>query len=442
MSANLKIINDLKNFISESATQAELRELFTTSKSDFSRERKLGFERLVLLLINFFRKSYSLEIAEFYNWIELGEFTVSKSAFCQQRMKIKSLFFACLNEILVQSFYEHYGKGIKRWHGMRLIAIDGSTAYLINNEDVIKHFGTQSNQSKEVPMGQILSAFDVLNEITIRADMYPAKTSEQRMAQHWLSHYERDMLLIYDRGYPGFISIFLHQNKEQPQPFLMRCPIKFTHEIRAFVNSNDNEAVVSFRANKYSSEELYKQGFIVPAGSTIDVRLIKVILDDGTIEVLVTNLFNSQEYPYGIFKELYFKRWGIETKYDIVKNQLQLEAFSGQRVTTIMQDFYVTFFLSNLQQIIARSCEKKIVLIARKRKHRYRVNKNIAFGLMKNRIVDLFMIHNPDKILHSLQELFLRHLEPVRPNRKYPHLRKAMRMRGKYQALTNYKRAI
>ncbi len=77
-------------------------------------------------------------------------------------MKIESVFFACLNEVLVQSFYKHYGKDIKRWHGMRLIAVDGSTAYLVHNKEVIKHFGTQANKTSEVPMGQVLSAFDVL----------------------------------------------------------------------------------------------------------------------------------------------------------------------------------------------------------------------------------------------------------------------------------------
>lgn len=441
MSANIKIINDLKNFIGECSSDAELRSLFTTSKTDFTRERKLGFERLVLLLINFFKKSYSIEIAEFYNWIAPATSPVSKSAFCQQRMKLKGLFFACLNEVFVQSFYRHYGNEIRRWHGMRLIAVDGSTAYLVDNGDVVSHFGTQKGHSN-IPMGQILSAFDVLNGITIKAGIYPIKTAEQKIAQHWLDGYDSDMLLIYDRGYPGFTSIFLHQNKEQPQSFLMRCRLSFTNEIKAFVSSNEHDVLALFRAGKIASQELYKQGFIVPVGQTIQVRLIKVILDNGTVEVLATNLFDTLEYPQSVFKELYFKRWGIETSYSTLKNQLQLEAFSGQRVTTIMQDFYINFFLSNLQQVIAKSCENKVVSLAQARKYHYKVNKNVAFGLMKNRIIDLFMIHDPEKILHRLQELFIQHLEPIRPNRKYPHRRKAMRLYGKYQPLTNYKRVI
>lgn len=437
MSANIKIINDLRNFITECSLDVELRSLFTTSKADFSRQRRLGFERLVLLLMNFFKKSYDLEIAEFYNTIAPDTLPVSKSAFCQQRMKLKGLFFACLNQLLVQSFYQHYGDQIGRWKGMRLIAVDGSTVYLADSPEIIAHFGTQKGHT-DVPMGQALSAFDVLNGITIKAGIYPIKTAEQKIAQHWLEDYDPDMLLIYDRGYPGFTSIFLHEAKEQPQAFLMRCRLGFNAEVKSFYLSSEQDIVSVFKAGKIASEELYEQGFIVPVGSTVQVRMVKVVLDNGMVEILVTNLFDTAKYPHQIFKELYFKRWGIETCYDTIKNKLQLEAFSGHKVITIMQDFYITFFLSNLQQILSKPGSPT----QSTKKHHYKVNKNIALGLMKNRIVELFMAHDTEVTLQRLQQLFIRYLEPVRPNRKYPHYKKFSRTNGKYYAITNYKRAI
>ncbi|MEB0261774.1 hypothetical protein [Mucilaginibacter sp. 10I4] len=42
MNANLEIILDLKIFITLSAMQPDLKELFTVSKNDFSRSRKRG----------------------------------------------------------------------------------------------------------------------------------------------------------------------------------------------------------------------------------------------------------------------------------------------------------------------------------------------------------------------------------------------------------------
>ena len=442
MSANLEIISDLKNFISLSQSDPELKQLFTSSITDFTRKRKLQFDQVVFMLINFFKRSYDIEIAEFYHLIRAEELAVSKSAFSQQRIKINSWFFKCLNTILADSFYTHYGDAVKRWKGFKIIAVDGSTAYLINKEEVTEHFGTHGNQRGTVTLGRILSAFDVLNKITIKTDLYPINQSEQKLAIQWLPSYQPDMLLIYDRAYPGFGSIFHHQNKEHPQPFLMRCAVGFNNEVIAFVKSGANDLLCTFKASKGAVKELREQGFKVLLGADINVRLIRVVLDNGTVEVLVTNLFDQEKYPYDEFKWLYFQRWGIESRFGSLKNQLQLEAFSGQKVETILQDFYITFFLSNLQEIIGKSAQEQIRQVSLKRKYPYQINRNTALGLMKNRIIKLFISANPEEVLLELYHLFSNYLEPVRMNRNVPRIKKLKRRAGKYQALTNYKRAM
>ncbi len=49
--------------------------------------------------------------------------------------------------------------------------------------------------------------------------------------------------------------------------------------------------------------------------------MVRVILDNGEIEVLVTSLFDQAHYPSHEFKELYYRRWGIETFYSILKEK-------------------------------------------------------------------------------------------------------------------------
>lgn len=442
MSTNLKIISDLRDFIVLSSQESGLKSLFTSSPGDFSRKRKLHFELVVCMLLNFFKKSYDIEIADFFNWIGSDGLTASKSAFSQQRLKINSFFFNCLNTILADSFYTHYKDEVRRWNGLRVIAIDGSTSYLIDKKEVTEHFGTHGNQRGTVTISRILCAFDVLNKITIKAAMYPIGWSEQKIALNWVQAYDPDMLLIYDRAYPGFTSVFHHQNKEQPQPFLMRCPVGFSSEVIAFVKSGLDEAVSTLKADKATRRSLKEQGFILKPWASIEVRLIRVVLDDGTVEVLATNLFDQQKYPYNEFKTLYFMRWGIETRFSTFKNQLQLDAFSGQKVETILQDFYITVFLSNLQEIISKPAQQVVYERTSKCKYAYQINRNIAIGLMKNRIIDIFLSNEPENILIELQNLFSNYIQPIRPNRKVPRIKKLKRRSGKYKTLTNYKRAI
>jgi IS4 transposase len=73
-------------------------------------------------------------------------------------------------------------------------------------------------------------------------------------------------------------------------------------------------------------------------GKTICLRALKFELDSGVEEVLFTNLMEDS-MDIGMFKSLYFRRWGIETKYDELKNKLHIQKFTGDTQELIEQGF-------------------------------------------------------------------------------------------------------
>ncbi|GHT19540.1 hypothetical protein AGMMS4957_04020 [Bacteroidia bacterium] len=136
-------------------------------------------------------------------------------------------------------------------------------------------------------------------------------------------------------------------------------------------------------------------------------------------------------------------RWGIETYYGFEKNELQIESFSGIRPLCILQDFFANLFVYNLQSIIEKQSEPYLEAVSKKRNYQYKINKNVSFAMLKDRMIELFLERKePADILMELQALFEQNLEPVRPGRKYPRIKKVRKVNGKYITLTNYKRAI
>lgn len=57
---------------------------------------------------------------------------------------------------------------------------------------------------------------------------------------------------------------------------------------------------------------------------------------------------------------LYFKRWPIETKYNTMKNKLEIENFSGRTLISVQQDFYATMYISNLVAITKIMSDEEI----------------------------------------------------------------------------------
>lgn len=440
--ANLKIIEELKFFLATVSNDADIRKLVTQAEGDFTRDRKLTMERVVGLIINMPKRSLSIEIQEFFDSLEKDLESSTKGAFSLQRTKLQALFFQVWNKWLVDCFYHYYGTKIKRWRGFRLQAVDGSTAYLINKKEVIEYFGTQDNQHISIPMARVMQIQDILNDITVWGDMGPIKESEQAIIAGQVRNLYEDSLTLFDRGYPSYALMYLLMNEETSRHFVMRCKAGFNKEVKQFLLSRKSSKIIELTPTPGAIATLREHGCIVTAKTTIKVRMVKVKLSTGEVEILLTDLYDEKLFTIEDLKYLYGLRWGIETTYGKQKNQQQMEQFSGHRVICIKQDYAAGLFVANLQSLIEKQCENYLQKINAKRKYRYRINRNVSWASLKHNIIKLFLHNEPEEILLQLQKAFERNIEPIRPGRHNPRIRKAKRLNGKYQTFTNYKRAI
>jgi hypothetical protein len=153
--ANVKLIRELKEFVSIVSSDSELLSHFRCSPKDFVRSRKLPFERLVLLIAKLCKKMLSVEIENFFT--ESGQRkSCSVSAFVQQKIKLKPLFFSFWNKFLCSTWYQLNKDAVKRWKGCRIVAADGYNATLVNNAALSKHFGGQCNQQSFFTVANLL----------------------------------------------------------------------------------------------------------------------------------------------------------------------------------------------------------------------------------------------------------------------------------------------
>jgi len=437
---NLTIIKKLRKFMEESSKS----EKYIKSKQDFTRERKLTFTRVVVFITNLVKKSLSIELVDFFDRIDKLEGNItdscSKSAFSQSRKKLKSVFFEDFSKELVKEYYSDNDERVKRWKGYRPIGVDGSTLYLINKEAVKQEFGVHRNQILEIPMARVMCGYDVLNNIGIESRIMPIQTDELTVAIKWIDQYEEDMLMLYDRGYPDFALMYIHAIKQRE--FVIRAPKTFNKEVKEFVESGKISKVIELPTNPRSIKKLSNLGYNIDKETKIRVRLVRVKIESGEVEILITSLLDEKKFSTREFKSLYNKRWKIETYYDRLKNKLQIEVFSGHSVEAIKQDFYAMIFVSNLQSIIIAEGEEELRNENGISKYKYQINRNVSLGIMKDEIIDIFLSSKPEETLKRLKDRFIKHLEPIRPDRKFQRKIKFKRTRGRYQTLTNYKRAI
>ena len=386
------------------------------NKKDFTRKRKLPFISLILFMTNMIKQTVQKELTKFIKMFDDKDSNITKSAFSQSRMKLKPEAFIELNNRLTDEFYTD--NIIKKWNGFRLCAIDGSKLILpTHSKELMEKFGTLSN-GMIIPQAQISSCYDILNEIIIDNQLETIQVNEMNQAVKHLDKLSRGDLVIFDRGYAA--TWFYYMIKLKELDFVNRVPKGFRKDAENFRLSDKKEDIIEINIPPQKSRYgLQRHGLTKENVEPFKLRLVKVILDTGEVEVLATTLLDKEKYPLEIFKDLYFKRWGIETNYNHLKSNIHIEEFSGLTEVAIRQDFYANAFINNLQSIIALDSKEEMDEELKYREYEYKINRNLSLGFMKDRIVEILLSDNP-KYYEELKELFKMNPNPIREGRKNP----------------------
>jgi len=94
--------------------------------------------------------------------------------------------------------------------------------------------------------------------------------------------------------------------------------------------------------------------------------------------------------------ELYFNRWGIETKFNSLKNKLEHENMSGRRPVTVYQDFWAKLDLANTMAALEFATDEAIEAETADTDNKYRqtTNENRLISHFSKRYTDL--LYEPD----------------------------------------------
>jgi len=412
----LKICANLIDFLKNIIFSQDFLSRHRRCHKDFVRERLLPFHNMIFFLMNMIKGSLQDELDYFFKALHAEEVsirTVTKSAFTKARKKLHHQAFIELGRHLVSFFYHHFP--CRKWKGFRILTIDGSTIKVPRTKGVADHFGAWNPAKGEAcPVARISHLFDALNGIVVDALIRPKEQGERLLAAEHMQHVKSGDLVLLDRGYPAFWLFMLILSKQAN--FCARVKTDWV-EIRKFNHSGRKEKIITLLPSFASIEQCNHLNLPV---SPIQLRAIRVELDSGETEILITSLMDKELYPHDIFKELYHLRWTVEENYKTAKCRIEIENFSGKSVESVYQDFHAKVFAMNLtaaithpaQDIIAGECEQK--------KYAYRINVTQALSKMKDSIVLLFKRSNIMELLNKLLDLFIATIEPIRPGRKYP----------------------
>lgn len=401
--------------------------IYKSCNNCFTRKRKMEFSDYVWYLIMQKGKTTSMELDEYLkNKNGTYKISISKQAFSKQRQNLKPEIFIDIYKDYLIDFYSNYLEEVNTFKGYHVCAIDGSLFEIPNTEALREEYKTQKNSSgnRESARARVSGLYDVENGFMLDALIKDCGKGEKELAKENIENISKildlqNCIIIFDRGYPG-IDLIWHLEKLKIK-YIFRLQTKMYDREKSLMKTEDewiDLKVDGDRLKKITDKKTKKE---LKSQKTLKVRISKIILDTGEIEYLLSNIPENIILPTEM-KETYFKRWQIEIGYDILKNKLHLENFTGRTKITIEQDFYAQIYTFNVLQDIKNTNTRRIQEkhLDKNLKYKYKVNINILAGWLKNILIAVMFTddgNEKEELYNIIVEKAEKNLIAIKPNR-------------------------
>ena len=397
---------------------------------DFTRNSTFTFQQTMLFITQMQSYSTNRELNTYFSPLNKN---ITQSAFCQAKAKLNSQAFPGLLHSLNQKFPFRKTK-----YGLHLFAIDGSDLNIPADKRDSSTLIPYNSKNGGYHQMHVNALFDLLEKRFADAVIQPRKEMREADAACALvdaNDTPGNCLFIFDRGYEsmnlmahvcergGFFLIRAKDVHSQVSPFrLLPLPDreKFDSSVRFVCTRNrklKKEDPVSY---KYLQK---KQRFdFIPlddesATYELSFRLVKVTLDNGTIEYLITNL-PQKKFPPCVLKELYNLRWGIEVSFLFTKYNVAMNSLHSIKREYIIQEIFAKLILFNFVSLIVACVD----VPQSDKKYTYKISFSDAVYKCRSFLLKL-------KDCEDITNQLLKNLTPIRPDRSFDRNMQSQRLR-------------
>lgn len=391
---------------------------------DNTRNRKFPFEKIISAILAFRSGTLNREIMDFFG---LDPNIGTSSAFIQQRSKILSEAFECLFQHFTSQVDEN-----KIYHGLRLLAVDGSDLQIAANSGDPDSYYPGINGQKSYNLLHINAMYDLLQHTYTDAVIQKSRNSDESGALTDMVDRSgiEQALLLADRNYESYNNLAHIQEKgwyflirikdntagivsglilpdkdEYDVPFHIHLTRKQTNSIKELLkDKNHYKLVTATQRFDYLPQTSRKHDPTV--FYDLSFRIVRFPVSDTMCETIITNL-NAEQYPLTEIKRLYAMRWGIETSFRDLKHTLGLLHLHAKKVEFILQEIFAKLTMYNFCELITQS----VVIHQEQKKYAYKVNfsdaVHVCFAFFRKNV--------PPPIVEAM---LMNYISPIRPGRK------------------------
>jgi hypothetical protein len=300
------------------------------------------------------------------------------------------------------------------------------------SRDILNHFGLYAENDVKIKraLARVLFFYDTLNDFVVHGELSTMAIGEKALLMKGLPEVKAaNDILILDRGFGHFCTMVELLNRGKN--FCVRLPL-CSKMAKRIMEGKRKDFVVKWEPSNKEKENCRKNGL---ACNPITIRLVKVTLKNGEIELLATNLIDQNIYTGKDMKDLYRYRWGIEEGFKKIKPKMKIEQFGCRKAEGIYQEFYAHIFCINMISLAGSMANFLIQEKTKDRKKQYKYNWQNAYRFLREKTTQLIMGRNTHEIIDLLIDQIASSVIPISPGRKFA---RDMRHKSKQRRINQF----
>ena len=352
---------------------------------------------------------------------------VAASSICKARARVdEGLFLDLHREIL-----RHAGDGA-RWHGHRLLAVDGSKMLLPRP---LADAGFKPLGNGHYPQGLVSCLYRLDSKVPVDFSL-SAHACERTAAMRHLQHLSEGDIVVFDRGYFSYEMLYAVLDTGAHPVF--RLQRGNAGPFKAFMDGDARETRLTVSAGADARRKLAAR-WPDRRFEPVPLRLVRQRAEQDDEWILATTLTDPGHVSADDLAELYHGRWSIEELYKVSKKVIAVDEFHAQTGRGVRQELYAHFNLVAMTRILSGPGDELLADMRGEDSEPQVANFKNAVAMVAMGIEELFLAQ-ASAIAEAVKRLadgILRVRARLRPGRSYP--RKSMRPADKWSKRSNSK---
>jgi hypothetical protein len=307
------------------------------------------------------------------------------SAYCQARARLPLAFFRRLQRAVTGTCrHDDTPDPAGRWHGHRLVLIDGSSFSMPDTPELQEAFGQPGGQASGCgfPTAHLLVLFDAPTGFLRHALPAPLRTHDLSQAAAMHRALEPGDLLLGDRAFCSYAHLALLRQRKLHGLFRAHQKLlidfrphrRHVHPRRAgkepaglprsrwLRRLGKHDQLVEYFKPKDRPEWMTAQEYVCLPESLVvrEVRFRVRELGRRVRQVtVVTTLLDPRRYSARALAKVYAKRWQVETDLKHLKETLGMDVLRCQSVPGVVKELLMFVVVYNLVRRVMREAGRR-----------------------------------------------------------------------------------